>query len=202
LSEFGRWFDIGQNFTSNAFGWFANAPSGEKMRNYFAFAGRGPVLAATFAGTLLFLFIAFPSLPIEGELLDLKPGYSHGEAMAEMEAYGAAGRVIYAWASAVLDTLFPITYVTFFAGLIYRFRLTEGSWVLAYIPVFAGAWDLLENAQIIAMLLRYPEVGAGQVAWASMFTTVKGHLGTIYQILGAALLLAALVRAAVARLRG
>lgn len=172
------------------------------MRNYFAFAGRGGVLAATFIGTLLFLFLVFPNIPIEGELFDMKAGgYTHGEALAEMDVYGADGRVTYAWASAVLDTLFPITYVTFFAGLIYRFRLTEGTWMLAYIPVLAGAWDLLENAQIIAMLLRYPEVGVAQVAWASTFTIVKGYLGSVYQILGAGLLLAALVRGAIARLR-
>lgn len=172
------------------------------MRAYFEFAGRTGVLALTFAATVAFLFLVFPSLPIEGEMLDLKSGYSHEEAMNAMEAYGAEGRTTYAWASAVLDTLFPLTYVTFFAGLIYRFRVTEATWVLAFIPVFAGVWDLFENAQIVAMLLGYPEVGAGQVAWASAFTTVKGYLGFVYLILGAGLLALALVRGVVARVRG
>ena len=172
------------------------------VRAYFEFAGRTGVLALTFAATVVFLFLAFPSLPIEGEMLDLKSGYSHKEAMDAMEGYGADGRTTYAWASAVLDTLFPLTYVTFFAGLIYRCRFTEGMWVLAFVPVFAGVWDLFENAQIIAMLLRYPEVGAGQAAWASTFTTVKGYLGSVYQILALVLFLTALVRGAIARVRG
>ena len=165
------------------------------MRNYFEFAGRTGVLAATFAATAAFLFLVFPNLPIEGEMLDLKPGYSHEEAMDAMEGYGADGRTTYAWASAVLDTLFPLTYVTFFAGLIYRFRLTEGTWVLAFVPVFAGIWDLAENAQITAMLIQYPDVSAGQVAWASTFTSIKsGWIGPVYQLLGAGLLLIAAVR--------
>ena len=101
------------------------------MRAYFGFAGRTGTLAVTFAATAVFLVLVFPNLPVGGELLDLKPGYSYDEAMASMEQYGPAGRTTYAWASVVLDTLFPISYVTFFAGLIYRVRLTEGTWWLA-----------------------------------------------------------------------
>ena len=171
------------------------------MRAYFAFAGRTGTLAVTFVATAVFLVLVFPNLPIDGELLDLKPGYSYDEAMASMAQYGPDGRTTYAWASMLLDTLFPIAYVTFFAGLIYRFRLTEGTWVLAFVPVAAGLWDLAENAQITAMLVRYPHVGAAQVAWASAFTTVKGWIGPIYQILGLGLLLLAMVRGIVRALR-
>lgn len=102
----------------------------------------------------------------------------------------------------VLDTLFPLAYVTLFAGLIYRFRATEGTWWLAYIPPVAGLCDLLlENVQITAMLVQYPDIGAVQVAWASAFTTVKWWIGPIYQILGVGLLLLAAGRAAFARIR-
>jgi len=166
------------------------------MRSYFEFASRNGTLAATFAATAAFLFLVFPSLPIDGEMLDLKPGYSHEEAMASMEEYGPDGRTTYAWGSAVLDTLFPICYVTLFAGLIYRFRLTEGMWILAFIPVVAGLGDLAENAQITAMLVQYPEVGVTQVAWASAFTTFKGWIGPVYQLLGLGLFLVAMSRAA------
>ena len=102
----------------------------------------------------------------------------------------------------LLDTLFPVVYVTLFAGLIYRYRLTEGTWWLAFVPVTAGVWDLLENVQITAMLVGYPDLGPSQVAWASAFTTVKGYVGPVYQILGLGLLLVALVRRALARIRG
>ena len=164
------------------------------MRSYFEFAGRTRTLAVTFAATAAFLVVVFPNLPIGGEMLDMKPGYSHKEAMASMAEYGPDGRATYVWASAVLDTLLPIFYVTFFAGLIYRFRLTEGTWILAFIPVVGGLGDLAENAQIIAMLLQYPDVGATQVAWASAFTLVKGWIIPICLILGLGLLLVALLR--------
>ena len=171
------------------------------MRAYFEFAGRTRTLAVTFAATAVFLILVFPNLPVGGELLDMKPGYSHDEAIESMEQYGPDGRTTYAWGSAVLDTLFPICYVTFFAGLIYRFRLTEGTWVLAFIPVVAGIGDLAENAQITAMLIQYPDVGATQVAWASAFTTFKGWIGPVYQLLGLGLLLLAMIRAAVRAIR-
>lgn len=171
------------------------------MRSYFEFAGRTHTLAVTFAATAAFLVVVFPSLPIGGEMLDMKPGYSHEEAMASMAEYGPDGRTTYAWASAVLDTLFPIFYVTFFAGLIYRFRLTEGTWILAFIPVVAGLGDLAENAQITAMLLQYPNVGTTQVAWASAFTMVKGWIIPVYMVLGLGLLLVAGSRCAVRTIR-
>lgn len=83
------------------------------MRAYFAFAGRTGTLAVTLAATAVFLVVGFPSLPVDGELLDLKSSYSYDEATASMAQYGAHGRTTYAWASVLLDTLFPISYVTF-----------------------------------------------------------------------------------------
>ncbi|MXY58855.1 MAG: hypothetical protein F4Y41_21155 [Gammaproteobacteria bacterium] len=173
----------------------------EPVRAYFEFAGRTGTLAVTLAATAVLLVLVFPNLPIDGELLDLKPGYSHDEAMASMEQYGPNGRTMYAWASVLIDTLFPVCYVTLFAGLIYRFRLTEGTWILAFLPVAAGIWDLAENAQITAMLLQYPDVGATQVAWASTFTAVKGWMGPIYQTLGVGLLAVQAARAAIRAIR-
>lgn len=171
------------------------------MRRFFEFAGRTGTLAATLVAVAVFLLLVFPNLPVGGDTLDTKPGYTFEEAMASMEEYGADGRTTYAWASMVLDTLFPLAYVTLFAGLLYRFRATEGTWWLAYIPVVAGLCDLLENVQITAMLVRYPDIGAAQVAWASAFTTVKWWIGPVYQLLGVGLLLLAVGRTGLTRMR-
>ncbi len=172
------------------------------MRRYFEFASGTYVLAGAFVATLAFLFLVFPNLPIDGEMLDLKPSYSYEEAMAALEQYGEDGRTLYAWASPTLDTLFPLVYVTLFAGLIYRFRLTEGLWLLAYLPVISGIFDLLENIQITAMLISFPDIGESQVAWASTATSIKTFLGPIYQLLGLGLLLIAGIRAAYAKFSG
>ena len=171
------------------------------MRGYFEFAGRTPTLLASFVATVALVFLVFPNLPINGEMLDLKPGYSYDEAMASMEGYGPDGRTTYVWASMLLDTLLPLVYATLFAGLIHRFRPTEGTWWLAFLPVAAGIWDLLENVQITAMLVGYPDVGPSQVAWASTFTTVKAYMGPVYVLLGIGLLLVATARRAFARNR-
>lgn len=171
------------------------------MRRYFAFAGRTGTLAVSLVAAAVFLLLVFPNLPVGGDTLDTKPGYTHEEAIAAMEAYGADGRTTYAWTSMLLDTLFPLAYVTLFAGLIYRFRATEGTWWLAYIPVAAGICDLLENAQITAMLIRYPDIGAVQVAWASAFTAAKWWIGPVYLVLGVGFPVLAAVRAALAKIR-
>jgi len=159
------------------------------------------VLIVSFALTFILIVFAFPALPINGELLDLKPGYTFQEVVAEMEIYGESGRAVYAWASPTLDTFFPIVYVTFFAGLIYRCRPTESLWWLALLPIVAGLWDLAENAQITTMLLQYPDISSTQVDTASFFTIVKGYMGMIYQSLGVLLLLVSLIRAGIGKFR-
>lgn len=155
----------------------------------------------TLALVVLILFLVFPNLPISGELLDAKTSYTHEEAVEALEGYGEDGRTVYLWTSLLLDTLLPLVYVTFFAGLIYRFRVTEGTWWLAYIPVFGGAWDLIENIQISSMLLVYPDVTEIQVASASLFTQMKHWLGSLYLLVAASVFLVSLTRATFIRFR-
>ena len=143
------------------------------MRAYLAFAGRTPVLGATLVAALVLLVAVFPALPIGGETLDSRAGYTYEEAVAALEGYGEDGRRAYAWASATLDTLLPLVYATFLAGLLYRFRPAERVWRLAYLPLAAAALDLCENVQIVLMLAHYPDVSAAQVATASLFTLLK-----------------------------
>ncbi len=153
------------------------------LNRYFRFASRTPVLWASAIGVLVWLLLVFPALPIGGQLLDVRIGYSHVELVQAMEQYGASGRRVYAWSSPTIDTLFPMLYVTLFSGLLTRWRPSDAWGVLAWIPVFAGVWDLCENAQITAMLLMYPGVSEIQVAWASLFTNVKTvYLGPAYQV--------------------
>ncbi len=162
----------------------------EKLfRRYFELASGTKALLISFAGVLLMVLWVFPSLPINGEMIDLKLSYDLAEIEAAMLQYGVQGRAVYALASPTLDTLFPLLYVTFFAGLLYRFRPNEKMWLAAFIPLVAGIWDLCENAQITAMLLQYPELSARQVAVASFFTSTKHVLGALYEVAAAGFLL-------------
>ena len=168
------------------------------MQAYLEFVSRTRVLVATFAATLVLLVAVFPALPVEGDLLDVRSGYTHEEVVDAMEGYGERGRRVYAWSSATMDTLLPLAYVSLLAGFVFRFRPTERAWRLAWLPVAAGALDLGENLQIIVMLTRYPDVSAGQVAMASLFTQWKGYA----LLLSLALAVVLAVVAAVRRGRG
>lgn len=152
------------------------------LRTFFEFAAGTKPLIISFAGVLVMVLLVFPALPVGGELLDVKLSYNLTEVQAAMLQYGPQGRAVYALASPTVDTLFPILYVTFFAGLLYRFRPSERLWLLAFIPVFAGAWDLCENAQITTLLLQFPDISARQVAVASIFTSVKHLLSAVYEL--------------------
>lgn len=164
------------------------------FRKYFEFAAGTTPLIVTFIGVVVMMLLVFPALPVNGELIDLKLQYTLADIQVAMLQYGAEGRAVYALASPTVDTLFPVLYVTFFAGLIYRFRPTERLWVMAFIPVFSGLWDLCENAQITAMLLQFPNISASQVRVASFFTTVKHVLGAVYELTAMVFLLMFLVR--------
>lgn len=163
-------------------------------RKFFEFAAGTKPLIVSFIGVLLMALLVFPMLPVGGELLDVKLSYSLADVQAAMLQYGPQGRAVYALASPTVDTLFPILYVTFFAGLLYRFRPSERLWPLAFIPVFAGAWDLCENAQITTLLLQFPDISARQVALASFFTSVKHVLSAVYELMALLFLAIFMVR--------
>lgn len=163
-------------------------------RQFFVFAAGTRALIVSLVGVLLLGLLVFPSLPIGGEMIDLKLNYGLAAIHASMLQYGADGRATYALASATLDTLFPALYVTFFCGLLYRFRPSERLWGLALIPLIAGLWDLCENAQIITLLLQYPDISATQVKVASFFTTSKHVMSAVYELMAVVYLLLYLSR--------
>lgn len=144
-----------------------------RFKRLVGFAAKTPVLVATAITATTLVVLVFPALPIGGDLLDARFGYTHADVLQAMAAYGEGGRRVYLWASLTLDTLLPIAYVGFLAGMLNRMRPREGLWTLTLIPGAAGAFDLCENLQIVAMLMSYPDVPPGQVAVASLVTKLK-----------------------------
>ena len=142
------------------------------FRSLLGFVSRTPVLIF-FAIATLAVGASFQVLPIGGEMLDVRSGYGYAEVMAAMEQYGDDGRRAYLWASATLDTLFPIVVCSLLAGLIFRLRPSERLAVLALVPIVGGVLDLGENVQVMAMLVGYPNISEAQVAAASAFTQLK-----------------------------
>jgi len=172
------------------------------MRTYCEFVSRTPVLGVTLGAAVLLLGAVFPALPIGDEMLDVKAGYTYAEAVAALDGYGEQGRRVYTWASVTLDTVLPVVYVSFLAGLVYRFRPRDRLWWLAYLPLAAGVLDLCENVQIIRMLIHYPDISAGQVASASAFTVAKSYAVSLCLVLAGILLATAAGGRAWRRVRG
>lgn len=144
------------------------------MKTYFDVVAQTRVLAASFVLTFLFVGFIFPMLAGDIESLDTRTnGYDFAEVTTAMAGYGEAGRLRYALISPTLDTLFPICYASFYAGIIYRFAPHERLKLLAYVPLIGGLIDLGENAQVTTMLLQYPDISEAQVAVANRFTLTK-----------------------------
>ena len=171
------------------------------MKAVLEFASRTWVLGSTFTASLV-LFAAISAVPIGGELLDARFGYGYGEAMAALAEYGEQGRRVYAVASSTLDTLLPLAYVAFLAGLIHRLRPLPRLWPCALLPVVVGVADLCENAQIVVMLIQFPDVAPMQVAAASFATKLKVYAAVPVMAVVSAFAAIALWRAVARRTRG
>ena len=144
-----------------------------RLTRWIEFTAKTPILLTTAFIAVMLLVVMFPALPIGGELLDARFGYTHAEVVDALAVYGADGRHVYLWASLTLDTLLPVAYAALLAGLVYRLRPKDRLGALSIVPLAAGVLDLGENAQIAAMLVGYPDVSRVQVAVASLFTQAK-----------------------------
>lgn len=149
------------------------------FKRYFSFASGTVILIAAFIGMVVTGYL-FVSQPVGAELIDVLPRYGLKDVSELMVQYGSDGRQRYLVASAVWDSLFVLSYVTLFAGLIHRYLPLPRLKALAFLPIVAGLLDLAENVQIMVMLNQYPDLTALQVEIASLFTQLKHLLTRIY----------------------
>ena len=121
-------------------------------------------------------------------ILDFQFGYTPEVAWALLESLGEEGRAFYLSRIVPLDVLFPPAYAGFFAlctGLLLRKSNLGRFALLTAIPVFGLLSDYLENACIVAMLLRFPETAPmaarlGNVATVAKFTLCFASLAVIF----------------------
>ncbi len=110
--------------------------------------------------------------------LDLMFFYTPDKAYSMIASYGDQGRAAYRTGELTLDIIYPIVYTLFFSLLItwlFRRGLDPKSRLqrLNVVPFGALAFDLLENACIVAMLSLYPSTPAGLAWTAAVFTMTK-----------------------------
>ena len=145
------------------------------------------VLTNAVYGTILGYSIPLVlSFSPESILFDMSPaGYRYTEAMELLKSLGPEGRNAYLTIQIPIDLVYPAMFGVSYALMI-TWILQQGlpkhskMYSLAFVPLFAGLFDYLENASIVAMLYAFPDVSENLVTSASSFTIAKSVLTTLF----------------------
>ncbi len=108
---------------------------------------------------------------IFSNMLDLELFYSKENVVENFSAMGPEGRSIYVLSSLLIDTVYPILYLSLFLGA--YFKLFRSSKVILFFPVTAFSFDILENLQITRLNLNFPNINEAHVYLSSMTTSLK-----------------------------
>ena len=108
---------------------------------------------------------------IFSNMLDLELFYSKENIIENFSAIGPDGRSIYVLSSLLLDTVYPILYLSLFLGAYYK--LFRNSKVILLVPITAFSFDILENLQITRLNLNFPIINETNVYLASITTSLK-----------------------------
>ena len=108
---------------------------------------------------------------IFSNMLDLELFYSKENVIENFSTMGPDGRSIYVLSSLLLDTVYPILYLSLFLGA--YFKLFRSSKVILLVPITAFSFDILENLQITRLNLNFPNISETHVYLSSMTTSLK-----------------------------
>ena len=117
---------------------------------------------------LIFLFLPHN---IFANMLDLELFYSKEIVVKNFITMGPDGQNIYVLSSLLLDTVYPILYLSLFLGA--YFKLFRSSKAILLVPITAFSFDILENLQITRLNLNFPNISETHVYLASMTTSLK-----------------------------
>ena len=108
---------------------------------------------------------------IFSNMLDLELFYSKENVVENFSTMGPDGRSIYLLSSLLIDTVYPILYLSLFLGA--YFKLFRSSKAILFVPVIAFSFDILENLQITRLDLNFPNINETHVYLSSMTTSLK-----------------------------
>ena len=108
---------------------------------------------------------------IFSNMLDLELFYSKENVIENFSTMGPDGRSIYVLSSLLLDTVYPILYLSLFLGA--YFKLFRSSKAILLVPIIAFSFDILENLQITRLNLNFPNINETYVYLSSMTTSLK-----------------------------
>ena len=156
----------------------------QKVRDYSKLiASSKALLLVLFSSIIISLFIIIPMLPyaVGQNLLDLKFGFQRDDVELTFSILGVEGKRLSIFVSLILDTIFPIVYVSFHLG-IYHYSNYKNNFIYL-VPLLTGAFDLMENIQC-AMIMSIPSIdsvtdqqiilasGTNQIKWVLVFLMI------------------------------
>ena len=156
----------------------------QKVRDYSRLiASSKALLLVFFSSIIISLFIIIPMLPyaVGQNLLDLKFGFQRDDVELTFSILGVEGKRLSIFVSLILDTIFPIVYVSFHLG-IYHYSNYKNNLIYS-VPLLTGSFDLMENIQC-AMIMSIPSIesvtdqqiilasGTNQIKWVLVFLMI------------------------------
>ena len=146
------------------------------IKNYSAKIGSSKrYLFLLFFIILSSLTIVIPLLPynVGNYLLDLSFGFNREDVANAFNNLGERGKELHLYVSLLLDTVFPIIYISFHLG-IYHYSNYKNNFIYS-VPLLTGAFDLMENIQC-AMIMSIPSIESvsdQQIVFASSTNQIK-----------------------------
>ena len=154
----------------------------QKIRNYSKLIANSKVLLLVlFLSILISLFIIIPMLPyaVGQNLLDLKFGFQRDDVGFAFSILGEEGKLLYIFVILILDTIFPIVYISFHLG-IYHYSNYKNNFIYS-VPLLTGLFDFMENIQC-AMIMSIPSIDSvtdQQIILASSTNQMKWILVSV-----------------------
>ena len=108
---------------------------------------------------------------IFSNMLDLRFSYSEEIVKQSFVSIGEDGRKLYIFSALIIDTIYPILYVSLFIGAYYK--LFKDNAFLFVFPLTAGIFDILENIHISLLLSNFPTLSSQNILYSSTSTSIK-----------------------------
>ena len=104
-------------------------------------------------------------------MLDLRFSYTGEIVNQSFISIGEEGRQLYFFSALIIDTIYPLLYVSLFLGAYYK--LFKVKTFLLILPLSAGFFDILENIQVSLLILNYPTLSSQNIFYSSTSTSIK-----------------------------
>ena len=117
-----------------------------------------------------FIFFLLPH-NIFSNMLDLRFSYNEEIVNQSFVSIGEGGRQLYFFSALIIDTIYPLLYVSLFLGAYYKlFNKNTSPFIF---PLAAGFFDILENIQVSLLLTDFPTLSSQNIFYSSTSTSIK-----------------------------